>query len=138
MFLALQHTTAGLLQYGGGSYQSGLVEEADGCLNLWCQLKCEVNKARLQESRMFLSCFPLNIYITRRHHSESVRKEICNTQKPVINKTARMFHEPIKDKYPMTRINRLTSFFIPYKHPLNALSVRIFTDVFPQSSHTGC
>ena len=35
LFLALQHTTAGLLQYGGGSYQSGLVEEADGCLNLW-------------------------------------------------------------------------------------------------------
>ena len=24
LFLALQHTTAGLLQYGGGSYQSGL------------------------------------------------------------------------------------------------------------------
>ena len=38
LFLALQHTTAGLLQYGGGSYQSGLVEEADGCLNLCVQL----------------------------------------------------------------------------------------------------
>ena len=38
LFLALQHTTAGLLQYGGGSYQSGLVEEADGCLNLWNEL----------------------------------------------------------------------------------------------------
>ena len=38
LFLALQHTTAGLLQYGGGSYQSRLVEEADGCLNLCTKL----------------------------------------------------------------------------------------------------
>ena len=90
------------------------------------------------KSLVCFACFSLNIYITRRHHSESVRKEICNTQKAVINKTERMFHEPIKDKCPMTRINRLTSFFIPYKHPLNALSVRIFTEVFPLSSHTRC